>query len=238
MDIAQIIQEAATWIEKVNPDYDVNLYRTDVLKPKRNFYDTEVTEMPGLVGDLVRKRFVLLQQSDKELIPVNELHQYGRVVLFNAWETFTDGAPEVESDYYVDIYDTPPHDTWIALGSQLNDIEFYTTWRHLDENVLLAWVPQAKYYCAKGAIEVACVDNFAWATNQNISPKYHALSDVFSEPLNIVTNSPHVKAVASWHNRLDKYVKELDKVSVPPVPPILPKPPYVKNAIWNRLFGR
>ena len=28
MDIAKVIQEAATWIEKVNKNYEANLYRT------------------------------------------------------------------------------------------------------------------------------------------------------------------------------------------------------------------
>lgn len=213
MDIVRIIQEAATWIEKVNPDYEVNLYRSEELKPDRHFYNADATNMPALVDNLVLRRSALLQKMGIELIPVNELHLLGRIALFDAYESFWDGAPEVESDSYVDLYDTPPHDTWIGVGGQLNDIGFYDTWRFLAEKVLLAWVPQSKYYCVQGAIDVACLDNFEWGTNVNINQEYKILANIFAKPQDIIKSKPDANILISRQRRLDAYTKELDRFS-------------------------
>ena len=49
----------------------------------------------------------LLTDAGVELIPIENLHLYGRIVFFDINSIVCDGAPAVESNYYVDINDTP-----------------------------------------------------------------------------------------------------------------------------------
>jgi hypothetical protein len=191
MDIIRVIQEAATWIEKVNPDFDVNLYRTKELSPKQYYYQIPDTKKAVIVSDLINKRSEFIKAAQVELIPVPELVNYGRVMFFHANDTVADGAPEMESGYYIDIGDAPPWDTWLAIGSQLNAIDFYNE-QPLVSDLLIAWVPKSQYFYAQQAVEVACLDNFAWPTTKFISDEFAAIKNLFQKPNSIIKPEEHI----------------------------------------------
>lgn len=146
MDIIRIIQETATWIEKVNPDIETNLFRTADLSPGRYYYEIPNADKDAVVADLVASRSAMLKTANVDLIPVDKLADYGRIMFFEADETVVDGAPEDASAYFIDLGDTPPWDTWIATERQLFNIDFWAQKLHLTDKMLVAWVPQSQYF--------------------------------------------------------------------------------------------
>lgn len=146
MDIIRIIQETATWIEKVNPDIETNLSRTADLSPGRYYYEIPNADKDAVVADLVARRSAMLKTANVDLIPVDKLADYGRIMFFEADETVVDGAPEDASAYFIDLGDTPPWDTWIATERQLFNIDFWVQKLHLTDKMLVAWVPQSQYF--------------------------------------------------------------------------------------------
>lgn len=190
MNIIKVIQETATWMEKVNNDFNTNLFRTAELSPHYYFYQIRDAEKPGVINRIVSTRSVLLNESGVDLIPISELHHYGRIMVFDPDSTTCDGAPEAESACFIDIGDAPPWDTWLAVGSQLNSIKFYKPGHDINDTYLIAWVPKSHYFYANGAVEVACVDNFEWPTNDFIEKGYESIKELFSKPVIIEPNPP------------------------------------------------
>ena len=182
MDIFQTIQETATWLEKVNNEFEDNLFRTRELSPKHYYCEIPDEKKSSLVQQIASKKSILLKNANVILIPLEQLDNYGRIMFFDANSTVLDGAPEVESAYYVDIADTPPWDTWIATGQQLNELNIFQTGHELKRDLLIAWVPKSQYFYANEAIEVACLDNFEWGTNNHIRDEYSAIKKLFSVP--------------------------------------------------------
>jgi hypothetical protein len=230
MDIIRVIQEAATWIEKVNPDFEVNLYRTKELSPEQYYYQIPDTKKAVVVSDLINKRSDLIRAAQVELIPVPELVNYGRVMFFDANDTVVDGAPELASGYYVDIGDAPPWDTWLAIGSQLNAIDFCDA-QPLTSNLLIAWVPKSQYFYAQQAIEVACLDNFEWPNNEFISARYAAVKGLFQKPESITEPIESI----NWETRkvkLQEIMTELEENSETYYRSIN----TAKKSIWKRIF--
>ena len=182
MDIIRNIQETATWIEKVNNNFETNLFRSKELSPKQRFYDIPDQEKASVISKIATLRSQLLNKTQHVLIPVNELRNYGRIMFFDANSTVLDGAPEDISLCYVDVGDAPPWDTWLATGSQLNEINFYELHHQLKDDMLIAWVPKAQYYYADQALQVACIDNFEWPDNKYIRDNFNILKPLFEKP--------------------------------------------------------
>ncbi|QEC76118.1 hypothetical protein [Mucilaginibacter ginsenosidivorax] len=183
MDIIKVIQETATWIEKVNNDFNTNLFRSAELSPNYYYYQIPDGEKLSAVNRIVSARAALLVESGVELIPVSELHNYGRIMIFDPDSTTTDGAPEAESACYIDIGDSPPWDTWLAVGAQLNGIKFYKPQHDINAAYLIAWVPKSHYFYANDAVEVSCIGNLAWASNEFIRDKYDPIKELFCKPV-------------------------------------------------------
>jgi hypothetical protein len=188
MDIIKVIQETATWIEKVNNNFNTNLFRSEELSPHYYYYEIPESGKLSAIDRIISTRSALLSESGINLIPVSELHHYGRIMVFDPDSTVVDGAPEAESACYVDIGDTPPWDTWLALGEQLTQINFYKPGHDINAAFLIAWVPESHYFYANGALEVACMDNFAWPSNEFISNNYDSIKELFCKPEIVVPN--------------------------------------------------
>jgi hypothetical protein len=183
MDIIKVIQETATWIEKVNNNFNTNLFRSEELSPHYFYPENSDSEKSAVIDKIISTRSTLLAESGVELIPVSELHHYGRIMIFDPDSTVVDGAPEAESAGYVDGGDAPPWDTWMALGWQLSMIQFYDYGHDIGPGFLIAWVPESHYFYANGALEVACMDNFAWPSNEFIRSRYDSIKELFSKPV-------------------------------------------------------
>lgn len=184
LNIIDVIQETATWIEKVNSDFEQNLFRTPELSPKCYYHQIPKEDKEAVLYKIVSTRATLLSQAGVPVIPVNELVNYGRLMFFDADCTVNNGAPEEASAYFVDRADTPPWDTWVALGEQLNSIELYK--EKLVGNLLIAWGPKSHYYYANEAVDVACLGNFEWPISEKVSSGYGVIKELFSMPPNIV----------------------------------------------------
>jgi len=182
MNLGRIIQEATTWIEKINNNYENNLYRSPELFPEKQFIYIPREEQTLAINNVIEKRSNILKEAGIELIPIEELHNYGRVMIFDVNSTVCDGAPEDISNYYVDVNDTPPVDTWIALGSQLTEIGIFKDYEPELNQSILAWVPASQYYYANQALLVACVDNFSWPNPENLTNANSDLRHVFTPP--------------------------------------------------------
>jgi len=212
MDIVKIIQETATWIEKVNKDFETNLYRSPELNTDRHLIYIADYQHSEVMEAVAEKRTLLLNKAKVELIPINELHLYGRIMIFDVLSTVVDGAPESESKFFVDINDTPPVDTWIALGSQFAETGIYQDDSDLFNQSILAWVPASQYFYVNEALLVACVDNFSWPSPQGLGESYKFLEMLFTEPKIEEPNYP-----ININRRIyliEKFQKELDEESV------------------------
>jgi len=222
MDIVKVIQETATWLEKVNKDYENNLYRTPELIPTHHYCDIPNNEKMDFVDDIVTKRSKLLASQNVVLIPVNELGDYGRVMLFNPGQAIWDGAAEDASCYYVDYTDSPPFDTWIATIKQLNAIGFYSHGGDITyEHILIAWVPKSQYFYADEAIQVSMLGLYEWPEDENISDEFSELKAVFKRPEEIIKSAEPI----DFQKRiriLNDIITELDKNS----------PPFKGSIIW------
>ena len=230
MDIIRVIQEAATWIEKVNPDFEVNLYRTIDLSPKHYYHQIPDTKKALVVSDLTDKRSELIKAAQVELIPVSKLVNYGKIMFFDANDTVLDGAPELASRYYVDIGDAPPWDTWLAIGSQLNAINFCES-QPLASNLLIAWVPKAQYFYANEAVEVACIDNFEWPNSELISVRYGVVRGLFQKPEGIIEPIESID-LETRKVKLQEVMTELEENSETYYRGIN----TAKKSIWKRIF--
>lgn len=182
MDIIRVIQETATWIEKVNNDFEVNLFRSEELSPGQHFYNIADGKKASVISRIVDERSRLLNETHHTLIPVDELENYGRIMFFDANSTVLDGAPEDISLCYIDIGDAPPWDTWLATGSQLNEINLCKLQHELKNDLLIAWVPKAQYYYADQAVQLACIDNFEWPGDEYIRDDFNAIKLLFRKP--------------------------------------------------------
>ncbi len=200
MDIVHIVQETATWIAKCNSDFETNMFRSPELSPGHFFPEIDDDDRPKAVDQIISIRSELLSRSETPLIAVPELLNYGRVMYFDAISTTCDGAPEDVSAGYVDIADTPPWDTWLSLGQQLNTINFFKIGFELPNDFLVAWVPESHYYFANVALEVAPLDNFEWPKDGSVAEEFEMLRSLFQKPVQI--DNPE-KNTNTW-NSLDR----------------------------------
>jgi len=233
MNIIKVIQETATWIEKVNNDFNTNLFRTEKLSPRYYYYEIPESGKISAIDRIISIRSALLDESGIDLIPVSELHHYGRIMVFDPDSTVVDGAPEAESACYVDIGDTPPWDTWLAIGIQLNSIHFYRSGHELPANFLIAWVPKSHYFYANDALEVACVENLAWASNEFIRDKYNPIKELFCKPV-IVKPDGELFCSEKTGSILNVVQEELEHNSKSYYSDVSPR--YeVKKSFWGKL---
>ena len=74
----------------------------------------------------------------------------GEILVAEFEDSTADGAPEVESEGLLDIWDCPPIDTWFY------QIELY------GRKIFFAWIPQQFVKLANNGVEVAPLDNIQW----------------------------------------------------------------------------
>ncbi len=240
MDIIRIIQETATWIEKVNPDIETNLYRTAGLSPKMYYYQIPDEEKDQVVTDLVASRSAVLKALKLDLIPVDELVGYGRIMFFEANETLIDGAPQEASFCFIDQSDAPPWDTWIATERQLFNIDFWAYDLKLTNKMLIAWVPKSQYFYAQEAVEVAMLDNFIWPKSDCVAGQFSDVRNVFSKPptTDEPCNTIDILARQRHLYRLIRDAEAYSKVYYKKSSTDVKRKSDVKNPFWKRLFGR
>jgi hypothetical protein len=243
MDIIRIIQETATWIAKVNPDIENNLYRTAELSPGKYYYQIPDEDKDAVVANLVSKRSAMLKAANVDLIPVNRLADYGRIVFFESDTTVNDGAAKDASCCYIDISDAPSFDAWISTERQLLNVGFWAYDVHLPDNLLIAWVPTSQYFYMQEAMDVSMLGHFNWAKSKFVAERFSVVSEIFNEPLTIIEPVQvidysarqqrlneimrDVEAHFKWYyDQIKKSYKKTDNTVVS------------KRPFWKRLFNR
>ena len=182
MDIIRTIQETATWIEKVNNDFETNLYRSPQVAPQRHLALIAKHYQAQVVNEVVKRRSNLLAETQTDLIPVEDLHLYGRIALFDINSSLTDGAAQAASENFVDIYETPPADTWLTTGNQLLQNQVYRNNRSFFRQAVIAWVPVSQYFYVDQASLVSMVDNILWLNPNLINDPYNQVQALFDSP--------------------------------------------------------
>jgi len=99
------------------------------------------------VDSIQRKRSELLRDAKAQLIEPAEAQSLGRLLLYEAMETVSDGAADASSHGFFDVEDAPPWDTWF--------------W-HKD-GTIFCWVPDALVRDAQAGIDANPVDCIHWA---------------------------------------------------------------------------
>lgn len=87
----------------------------------------------------------------------------GRLLVYFPNADLCDGAAEAESQGYLDVYNTPPWDTWVAFVSEPgdNDISY--------SEYLIAWVPPAFVRLAASGILVNPEECIRWLDESGVS---------------------------------------------------------------------
>ena len=145
--------EAATWIAKVNPNFEDNFYRSLSIKPEscEDYHEMKPVELNNLIG----KRSDLLKNKGITLLSIDELLSLGKIVWSCPSDSVHDGAPEIYSQGFFDISECPPWDTWIGYGHQFLELSFL-------KDSIITWLPLEQYNKFHSGKEVSILDNMNW----------------------------------------------------------------------------
>ena len=94
-----------------------------------------------------QKRSEILRDATTESIDPVEAQALGRLLLYEAMETVSDGAAEASSHGFFDMEDAPPWDTWFWYK----------------ESTIFCWVPDSLVSDAQAGIDANPVDCIRWA---------------------------------------------------------------------------
>jgi len=112
----------------------------DFVKVKRDSY-RRASE------SIKEKRSEILRDATTESIEPAEAQALGRLLLYEAMETVSDGAAEASSHGFFDMEDAPPWDTWFWYK----------------ESTIFCWVPDSLVSDAQAGIDANPVDCIHWA---------------------------------------------------------------------------
>ncbi|KUG06857.1 hypothetical protein [Solirubrum puertoriconensis] len=152
-EMLQSVIEAATWIDKVNPRFEDNFYRSEELRP--GFLIANSQYHKEALAVTVQKRREYLQNPATDLLTLEEVAEKGKLILIDPLDSELDGGAEVYSQGYFDLWDCAPWDTWVAFGSatlkQAADSAlinpFLSQLKHFQAtsfDALIAWVPNTQ----------------------------------------------------------------------------------------------
>lgn len=94
-----------------------------------------------------RKRSEILRDATTEPVDPAEAQAFGRLLLYEAMETVSDGAAEASSHGFFDMEDAPPWDTWFWYK----------------DGTIFGWVPDSLVSDAQAGIDANPVDCIHWA---------------------------------------------------------------------------
>lgn len=110
------------------------------VKAKRESYERAVESIQ-------RKRSEWLREIKARPFEPTETQSLGRLLLYEAMETVSDGAAEASSHSFYDVEDAPPWDTWFCYK----------------DGTIFCWVPDELVSDAQAGIDANPVDCIRWA---------------------------------------------------------------------------
>lgn len=166
-ELKKRIIETVTWMTKINPDYERNFFRTNVIKPKKSIFSDSNLNIKT-VQNVIKKRRKALKNT--KLLLLGEVQKLGKIIFANPTESITDGAAQDYSKGYFDVYEFPPWDTWIGVSDEFE----------ISKNYILAWVPNSWLNYVYSGKEVSLMDNICWFNEISSKPKGKFFDTLFT----------------------------------------------------------
>ncbi len=210
------ILETATWIERVNPDYEENGFRSVELKPVHYLYDRNLNPRQEILNRLIKRRSEIIEQLGIPLLTPDEVLQGGRMIKITPTKDLQDSQICLLSNYLFDRNQIPSWDTWI----------------HIENGHLFSWVPNRllnQVYTAQKMNFVGGV-SFDGPENQDDNPFVSKISETPSH-LQFDTPKPFYKHLKKNFIRLVQPTKEEQS----PKENISQKEPLVSDAKQFRI---
>jgi hypothetical protein len=154
------ICEVATWIVKINQQFESNYFRSEQLRPITKIKVARKIPIAslGAIIQVVTKRSKALAASNTTLLSLEEALSCGKLIYTYPADSTLDGGAEFYSQGLVDIWEIPAWDTWVSLG----DLEFSELQAY--ENCVISWIPESVYNLFYSGKAVGLEDNLDWAT--------------------------------------------------------------------------
>jgi hypothetical protein len=168
-DFLKQLKKVIRWTEKLSKDFDfengfygtvfrktnpiingINLYSFD-----RDYATWNLDDYDNILYENLLKIAINSRDETYDVNLVN-LDNLGRIICFQTCCTTHDGAPIVESKYFVDEGDVPPIDTWFFLKSN------YYHNNYLANQTLFCWIPKQFEEVMQRAINVEICNSYSW----------------------------------------------------------------------------
>jgi hypothetical protein len=154
------IIEAATWILKVNPQFEHNYFRSEELRSIIATNGKIANKYPLVgsdsIGTTAKKRREYLQAKSIPLISLEEAAGFGNLIYTLPWESQLDGGAELYSQGLLDIWEVPAWDTWVTLGaSEFKEFSEYP-------EAVISWVPKSAINLFFSGLSVSIIENMGW----------------------------------------------------------------------------
>jgi hypothetical protein len=152
------ILEVATWILKVNPQFEHNYFRSEEIQP---FHKRPVGQEKPIcaVADFklgAEKRRALLREKNIALITPEQAATYGNLIYTSPDESVLDGAVEFSSQGLLDEWEVPAWDTWVTFGdTEFKEFDNYS-------RAVISWIPKTTANLFFSGLSVAIMDNIGW----------------------------------------------------------------------------
>ncbi len=212
------ILEVATWILKVNPEFEHNYFRSEEINSLwgnnaliKNKYP--LVSADGVV-ETAKRRALLLQERGIPLVALEEAATYGNLVYTFPEESHLDGGAEFYSQGLVDIWEVPAWDTWIAFGNrEFKEFNLYPS-------AVISWIPRTVNDLFFSGREVSIIENLGWL---ELNTNNQFLSSLTGEPENLVfldiadedkdAMSLRLQLINGWGTEIEKKVEIDEEVS-------------------------
>ena len=159
VEVLRALGETAAWFK--HPQLRAEDLRSSILDPRSilavptlnelgidNFVRVKRDSYRQASESIKQKRSELLRDATTESTDPTEAQALGRLLLYEAMETVSDGAAEASSHGFFDTEDAPPWDTWFWYK----------------DSTILCWVPDSLVSDAQAGIDANPVDCIRWAS--------------------------------------------------------------------------
>ncbi|BDD03951.1 hypothetical protein [Aureibacter tunicatorum] len=182
MKLNQLIIETATWLYKINSNFEENHYRSNELKPKpcEDYHSLEYGEF----NKLIEKRSAYLKTNNIELLTEAEVEKLGKLIWSNPDESVHDGGAELYAQGLYDISECPPWDSWICKANEFEEFK--------DLNgTIISWLPDEHFNKFHSGKSISIMDNMNWVKRINCRNEF--VEKLIREPENLKLEEPPIK---------------------------------------------
>jgi hypothetical protein len=219
------ILEVATWILKVNPQFERNYFRSEEINSLwgnnaliKNRYP--LVSADGVV-ETARRRELLLQERGIPLVSLEEAATYGNLVYTLPEESHLDGGAEFYSQGLVDIWEVPAWDTWVGFGNhEFKEFDLYPS-------AVVSWIPRTVNDLFFSGREVSIIENLGWL---DLNTDNQFLSSLTGEPEDLIfldiadedkaAMSLRLQLINGWEAGIEKEVESNEEVGDAVIKPV------------------